>query len=180
MRKVVGYGRVSTTSQMDGTSPEEQKKSIKDECDRNGYELVNFYSDFAISGKDDKRPGLQKMLADAKAQKFQTVMFTKLDRLGRNLRDIKNILFNITDAGLTFSCIQQPEINNEGIYGDLLLNILGAFAEFEWLMIRDRTTRGRMIKWREGNGAIGSLPVGYTRANGKLKLIKRKQKFTIK
>ena len=135
MRKVVGYGRVSTLLQADGTSPDEQIQSINDECFRRGYELVDFYRDIAFSGSDDNRPGLQKMLIDARSNKFEIVMFTKLDRLGRNLRDIKNILHEITDAGLKFICVQQPEINNEGIYGNLLLNILGAFAEFESSMI---------------------------------------------
>jgi site-specific DNA recombinase len=165
MRKVVGYGRVSTQLQIAGTSPEEQILSIKEECSRKGYDLVEFYSDNAFSGSDDNRPGLQKMLSDVQLKKIQTVIFTKLDRLGRNLRDIKNILHEITNAGLTFICIQQPEINNEGFYGNLLLNILGAFAEFERSMIKDRTTRGRIIKWKEGNGAIGSLPLGYARVN---------------
>jgi site-specific DNA recombinase len=133
MRKVAGYGRVSTDA--DGTSTEEQTQSIKDECCRKSYELIDFYSDIAFFGSDDNRPGLQKMLIDARSNKFEIVMFTKLDRLGRNLRDIKNILHEITDAGLKFICVQQPEINNEGIYGNLLLNILGAFAEFESSMI---------------------------------------------
>lgn len=170
---VVGYGRVSTQLQADGTSPEEQRQAIQDECQRKGHKLLEFYSDIAFSGKDDNRPGLQKMLADARARKFQTVMFTKLDRLGRNLRDIKNILHEITDAGLKFTCIQQPEINSVGLYGDLLLNILGAFAEFERSMISDRTQRGRIIKWKEGSVTIGKLPLGYTRTNGKIEVDKK-------
>lgn len=163
MRKVAGYGRVSTQLQADGTGPNEQLQSITEKCQREGYELVNFYSDVAFSGSDDKRPGLQQLLQDARLNKFQLVMFTKLDRLGRNLRDIKNILNDIAVEGVKFLCVQQPEISNDGIYGNLQLNILGAFAEFERSMIRDRTNSGRMIRWKEGKGTIGSLPFGYKR-----------------
>jgi site-specific DNA recombinase len=138
--KVAGYGRVSTQSQVDGTSPEEQRQSIEKECLRRGDELVNFYDDNAFSGSDGNRPGLQKLLEDASRGEFQIVAFTKLDRLGRNLRDIKNILHDISNSGLKFICVHQPEINNEGFYGDLLLNVLGAFAEFERQMIKDRAT----------------------------------------
>lgn len=169
-KKAVGYGRVSTQSQADGTSPEEQKQSIAEECKRRGYELVAIYSDIAYSGGDDSRPGLRDLLHDAKTGQFEIVMFTKLDRLGRNLRDIKNILHELSNNSLKFACIQQPEINSEGPYGQLLLNIMGAFAEFERQMIKDRVTRGRMRRWKEGGGAIGSLPLGYKRENGKIEI----------
>ena len=168
--KVVGYGRVSTQGQVNGTSPDEQRQSIETECIRKNYDLVHFYSDLAFSGSDDDRPGLKQLLMDAKTGQFQIVMFTKLDRLGRNLRDIKNILYEISNNGLKFSCVHQPEINNEGIYGNLLLNILAAFAEFERSMIKDRTHNGRMRRWREGKGAIGSLPLGYKRSNGRIEI----------
>jgi site-specific DNA recombinase len=167
-KKVAGYGRVSTQSQADGTSPEEQKQSIEEECKRRGNELVAFYSDIAFSGSDDNRPGLRKLLQDANTKQFEIVMFTKLDRLGRNLRDIKNILHEISNSGLNFICVHQPEINNEGFYGNLLLNVLGSFAEFERSMIKDRVSRGRIRRWKEGGGAIGSLPLGYIRVNGKI------------
>ena len=59
--RVAGYGRVSTQLQArEGTSSEEQRRVIEAECDRNGWTLVNFYSDDGFSGKTDHRPGLQQ------------------------------------------------------------------------------------------------------------------------
>jgi len=166
--RVAGYGRVSTQGQIDGTSPEEQRRAIEDECLRNGDQLVNFISDMAYSGSDDDRPGLKQLLNESKTGQFEVVMFTKLDRLGRNLRDIKNILHEISVNGLKYKCIQQPEISNQGFYGDLMLNILAAFAEFEASIIRDRTNSGRMSNWRKQTSVIGSLPFGYKHAEGKI------------
>ncbi len=103
--KAAGYARVSTIGQLDGSSPEEQKKAIEKECIHRGYELFKFYSDTA-TGKNTIRPQLKQLLDDAKNKKFNVLLFTRLDRLGRNLRDIKNILYEISDSyGIEFVCM---------------------------------------------------------------------------
>jgi site-specific DNA recombinase len=162
MKKVAGYGRVSTAEQaLKGTSPEEQKAIIESQCKSQGHEIYKFYSDDGFSGKNDNRPGLQKLMSDAKDGKFDLVMFTKLDRLGRNLRDIKNILHKLKELSLEFYCVEQKEINKDGLYGDLILNILSTFSEFESGMIRQRTASGRMSRWKSNKSIMGSVPYGY-------------------
>ena len=99
--KVAGYGRVSTSDQIEGTSPQAQKDAVTVECERFGYELYKFYSDEGFSGFSiSNRPGLKKLLQDAKASKFDAVMFTKLDRLGRNLRELLNTWKLFEDRGI--------------------------------------------------------------------------------
>jgi site-specific DNA recombinase len=158
--KVAGYGRVSTLGQMDGTSFEEQKRIITEECEQKGWELAHFYSDEGYSGKNSKRPGFVELLNDAKKGTFQTVMFTKLDRFGRSMRDILNSLNDLHDLGIRIFCINQPEINSEGVYGKLLMQLLGAFAEFEHTMISERTKQGRNAAWKNKK-FMGRPPFGY-------------------
>ena len=96
--RAAGYGRVSTEAQIDGTSPEDQREKIQLECKKLGYNLTKIYSDDGFSGKTiEFRPGLQELMRDAKEGRFDCVMFTKLDRLGRNLRELLNVWQLITE-----------------------------------------------------------------------------------
>lgn len=163
MKKVAGYSRVSTAEQaLKGTSVEEQRDIIERQCKALDYELYKFYSDDGFSGKNDNRPSLQQLMGDAKEGKFDLVMFTKLDRLGRNLRDIKNILYKLDELKLGFYCVEQPEVNKNGLNGNMMLNILSAFSEFESGLIRQRTISGRMSRWKSNESIMGSVPYGYT------------------
>jgi site-specific DNA recombinase len=176
--KVAGYGRVSTLGQVDGTSPEEQKRIITEECSRKGWELIHFYSDEGYSGKNAKRPGFVQLLTDAKKGHFQIVVFTKLDRFGRSMRDILNNLNELSDLGVKIYCVNQPEINSEGVYGKLLMQLLAAFSEFEHSMISERTKQGRKAAWKGKGSIMGSSPYGYKidRENGKKIVIDKEKK----
>ena len=162
-KRVAGYGRVSTQAQAtEGTSSEEQRRVIEEECRKNSWNLVQFYTDDGFSGKNDNRPGLKRLIDEAKQGKFDAVMFTKLDRLGRNLRDILNIWHDLSEEGLEIICVQQPQVNTFGSLSKMMLSLLGIFAEWERDIIRERTDSGRKAKWRNNEAIIGSLPYGYT------------------
>lgn len=161
--KVAGYGRVSTIEQAEnGTSSEEQQEIITEECKKKKWEMVHFYADDGYSGKNNKRPGFVQLLKDAKKGTFQTVLFTKLDRFGRSMRDILNGINDLNDLGIKICCIKQPEINSEGVYGKLLMQLLGAFAEFEHEMISERTKSGKKAAWKSKKSFMGMAPYGYT------------------
>jgi DNA invertase Pin-like site-specific DNA recombinase len=68
---------------------------------------------------------------------------TKIDRLARSLRDLLNTLSAVTANGAGFKVLDQPAPDTTGPYGRLLLNVLGAMAEFERSMILSRTSEGR-------------------------------------
>ncbi len=165
MKKLVaGYGRVSTIEQaLKGTSAEEQENKIRKECEHKNYGLYRIYTDKGISGKTLKtRFGIQSLISDAKAGKFEMVMFTKLDRLSRNLRDLLNFWDLITeDLGLEMYCISDPSLNSDTTLGKVMLQILGLFSEFERNLIRERTSEGRKIRLKDGSIFPGSVPFGY-------------------
>lgn len=159
--KVAGYGRVSTERQAaEGTSSEEQERVVREECEKKGWEVTHFYSDDGYSGKNAKRPSLVKMLADAKKGKFKMLMFTKLDRFARSLIDLLRICRELNNLGVKIYCIDQPAINSEGPMGNLTMQIMGAFAEFERTMILERTRQGRRARAKKGIPGSGRIPHG--------------------
>ena len=92
-KRCVSYVRVSTVEQAsEGVSLGSQRQIIADYVNRNNYELVGSYGDEGISGRTiTKRPGIQKMLADAKEGQFDMVIIWKLSRLGRSMKDVLSI-----------------------------------------------------------------------------------------
>jgi site-specific DNA recombinase len=182
MKKVAGYGRVSTQMQaLKGTSSEEQKKVIENECKAKGYELAEFYSDDGFSGRNDERPGLKRLMIDAKENKYNLIMFAKLDRLGRNLRDVKNILYEFDAKSIEYYSVGEPWARKDSanpVSGNLMVNILSSFAEFESGIIRQRTTRGRMLRWQKNESFMGSLPFSYEKdVDGKIAVNESKRKI---
>src|SRR5438128_2196345 len=91
--KAVGYIRVSTEDQArEGYSLAAQEQAIRAYCQAQGWDLVELYADAGRSGKNMRgRERLAKMLADGRSGRFKRVVFWKLDRLGRNLRDLLEI-----------------------------------------------------------------------------------------
>lgn len=134
--KKIGYTRVSTKIQ----NPERQLYDI---------ELDITFTDHA-SGKDTHRPKLQEMLNYIRDEDI--VYVHSMDRLGRNLDDLKNIIKTITDKeakikfikeGLEFTGDQSPMSN-------LMLSLIGSIAEFEHSFIKERQKEGIALAKKKG------------------------------
>ena len=69
VRKAVGYVRVSTAGQVEGTSLDEQRRRIESHCDGQDYQFLLHYSDEGVSGSVMERPQFQQMLTDAQEGK---------------------------------------------------------------------------------------------------------------
>jgi site-specific DNA recombinase len=170
-KKAAGYIRVSTLQQVEsGTSLEEQKSIIEKEAKHRDLNLTKIYSDEGISGKSIVRPALRELLDDSKQGRFDIILFTKLDRLARNLRDTLNIFHEANELGIDLFCIDNPAISTNGPMGSVMLSVLATFAQFERELIRSRTTAGRINKWKSGESIMGHLPFGYIK-NDKTKKI---------
>lgn len=83
---VVIYARYSSYGQNE-QSIDQQFKVCEEYCKRNGYTVIEHYSDEAISGTTDKRPSFQRMIQDSYSQCFQYVIVYKLDRFSRDRYD---------------------------------------------------------------------------------------------
>lgn len=105
------------------------------------YNVLDF-EDFAVSGKNIERKGFTKMMELVEKKKIDIILFTKLDRLARSLQDLLNVTSNLESLGIKFIVVEQ-NIDTSTSQGKLLFQILGAFAEFERTIIRERMESGR-------------------------------------
>jgi DNA invertase Pin-like site-specific DNA recombinase len=136
--KVALYARVSTDDQ--GQNPESQLFKLRKMSEARGYEVVGMYIDHK-SGKDDNRPDFQRMLNDARAHKFDVILVTKLDRVMRSVKNLLKVLEDLERWKVSLECVDQP-IETGSAMGKMMITILGAVAEFERELIRERVTDG--------------------------------------
>lgn len=152
MRAAV-YARYSTENQSDA-SIEDQVEICRRLCEAQGWKMVGTYEDRALSGASRFRPGLQKLLRDAEAKRFDVVVAEHLDRLSRNLSDVAGIYDRLTFMGIKFHTHSQGEIT------PIHIGLLGTMAQQYLADLRDKTKRGLLGRVRKGLSA-GGLAFGY-------------------
>jgi DNA invertase Pin-like site-specific DNA recombinase len=101
-----------------------------------------------ISGARADRPQLTRMMASLR--KGDTVIVTKLDRLGRSTRELLNLIHAVDQAGASFKSLGDLLFDTSNSQGRLLLAVLAAVAEFERDLIRSRTGEGRKRAMQNG------------------------------
>lgn len=136
--KTLGYIRVSSDDQ----NPERQLDNI-------GFKLDRVFIDKA-SGKDTKRPEL-KLLLDY-ARDGDTIVVHSLDRLARNLDDLRRLVSELTQKEIKINFIKENLIftGDDSPMSKLLLSVMGAFAEFERSLIRERQLEGIRLAQQRG------------------------------
>lgn len=105
------------------------------------YDIITF-KDFNVSGKSIERKEFVKMMELSEKKRIDFIIFTKLDRLARSLQDLLNITSKLQSWGVKFIVVEQ-NLDTSTSQGKLLFHILGAFAEFERTIIRERMESGR-------------------------------------
>jgi DNA invertase Pin-like site-specific DNA recombinase len=138
----IGYMRVSTNDQRTDLQEDALKK---EGCDQ-------LFSDIASGAKTD-RPGLEEALSYLR--KGDTLVVWKLDRLGRSLKHLIEVVNLLDDRGIYFKSIQES-IDTSTSGGKLIFHVFGALAEFERDIIRERTMAG--LKAARARGRKGGRP----------------------
>jgi DNA invertase Pin-like site-specific DNA recombinase len=100
------------------------------------------YLDEGVSGSATSRPALDQMLADAHMGKFSHLLVWKLDRLGRSLQHLLQVLEQLEAANISFVSARDPGLSMGGSGQKLMFSLLGAFSEFERNLIRERVVAG--------------------------------------
>ena len=161
--KAAGYVRISSEEQArEGYGLAAQDQAIRAYCQAHSWELAGVYTDAGKSGKSTKGRGeLARLLSDAQAGRFQRVVFWKLDRLGRNLRDLLDICDQLDALGVGIVSVQEA-IDTGTPGGRMMRSVLGALAEFEREAIIERTKAGMAEKKRRGEW-VGGVPTGFRR-----------------
>ena len=132
----IGYVRVSSFDQ----NPERQLENVS---------LNKVFTDKA-SGKDTKRPELEALLAFAR--EGDTVVVHSMDRLARNLDDLRRLVQMLTKRGIRIEFVKEGLhfTGEDSPMANLLLSVMGAFAEFERALIRERQREGIALAKKRG------------------------------
>ena len=101
--RVALYARYSSDNQRDA-SIDDQLRQCRERAAREGWTVVETYSDRAISGASLIRSGIQSLLADAQAGRFDIVLSEALDRISRDQEDVAGVFKRLRFAGVTISC----------------------------------------------------------------------------
>lgn len=142
------YARVSTSGH--GQDVGLQIDDLHALLQARGWDLVDTYIDDGVSGAKESRPELDRMLADAEEGRLDVVAVWKLDRLGRSLSHLLRVLDGLTALGIEFVSVKDSGIDTTSPAGRLMLQMLGAFAEFERAMISERVKAGVQRARRQG------------------------------
>jgi DNA invertase Pin-like site-specific DNA recombinase len=156
MKRAVLYLRVSTFDQ----HPETQLYDLRGMAAQRGVEIVEEYSD-TISGSKPKRPGLDRLMADARRGKFDVVMVWAFDRIARSVRHFLEVLDELTHLNLEFVSFRE-NVDTGGPLGRAMIVIIGAIAELERNLIIERVRAGMRRAKLEGR-RIGRPPLEINR-----------------
>jgi len=133
------YARVSTDRQ----STDNQLRELRQAAERLGWVVVGEFIDHGVSGAKGRkdRPQLDALLKGVARKDFDIVASWSVDRLGRSLIDLVNMLQELHSTGVDLYLHQQG-INTTTPAGKALFGMMGVFAEFERGMIQERVRAG--------------------------------------
>jgi DNA invertase Pin-like site-specific DNA recombinase len=137
--RVAIYGRVSTTNH--GQDVGLQTRELEQFAQARGWRLVDSYLDLGISGSKDKRPELDRLMADAHRRKFDVVIVWKFDRFARSVSHLLRALETFNSLGIAFVSLSE-QMDTTTPTGKMVFTVLGAVAELERSLIVERVRAG--------------------------------------
>lgn len=145
--RVALYARVSTKNQ--GQDPKTQLLPLRDFAKARGYLETIEYVDVGISGAKSSRPQLDKLMRDARKGMFAAVLVARFDRFARSVSHLLRALEEFKQLKVDFVSLNES-IDTSTPMGKLVFTILGAVAEMERELIRERVHAGLHRARREG------------------------------
>jgi DNA invertase Pin-like site-specific DNA recombinase len=139
------YARVSTNH---GQDPELQLAELREFASKRGWEITEFV-DVGVSGSKDSRPQLDEMMRLAKARKLDVIAVWKLDRFGRSLRHLVDALAELQAVGVAFVSLRD-NLDLTTPAGRMMFHVIGAMAEFERELARERIVAGLTVARSRG------------------------------
>lgn len=178
MKYVACYCRVSTDEQKRfGFSIQAQKEALEKYCKENKYKY-EFYIDEGISASSmKKRKALNEMLN--KCNVFDMILFTKLDRLSRNVLDANNINKLLIDNHCTMKAIDEDDIDTSTADGTFIFNLKVSLAQREIGKTSERIKFVFQNKRDKGEVTSGTKKYGYDIVNKKF-VVNKKEAENIK
>ena len=137
--RVAIYGRVSTTNH--GQDVSLQTRDLEQFAQARGWRLVDSYLDVGISGSKDKRPQLDRLMADAHKRRFDIVIVWRFDRFARSVSHLLRALEAFNALGIAFVSLSE-QMDTTTPTGKMIFTVLGAVAELERSLIVERVRAG--------------------------------------
>jgi len=133
------YARVSTTDK--GQDPELQLAPLRDYARAREWTIYQEYIDDGISGAKERRPAMDQLMGDAKRRLFDAVLVWRFDRFARSTRHLINALHEFRHLEIAFIS-HQENLDTSSPLGEAMFTIIGAIAQLERDIIRERVRAG--------------------------------------
>ena len=144
MAKVALYARYSSENQRDA-SIEDQLRLCRLHAERQGWEVVDSYTDRAISGASLLRPGIQELIQDAGRGRFDIVLAEAMDRLSRDQEDIAGLFKRMQFAGVRIVTLSEGDVSH------LHVGLKGTMNALFLKDLADKTRRGQRSRVEAGS-----------------------------
>jgi DNA invertase Pin-like site-specific DNA recombinase len=138
------YIRISTGDQ----NPDLQRLELPEYCERRGWEVIETFED-RMTGSKDKRPALDRLMADARRRRFDVIAVWRFDRFARSTSHLLRALEEFHSLGIDFVSVREA-IDTSTPAGKMVFTVLGAVAELERAIIRERVIAGQNAARRRG------------------------------
>src|SRR5215471_1326769 len=133
------YARVSTAN--NAQDPTMQTRELREYCERRGWQIIGEYVDTGISGAKDRRPELDRLMADAHKRRFDVIAVWKFDRFARSVSHLLRALDTFRALGVEFVSLSES-LDTATPAGRMVFTVLGAVAELERSLIAERVRAG--------------------------------------
>jgi len=153
--RVAIYARVSTTGH--GQDVGLQLEELRHVAAQRGWDVVEEFVDQGISGGQQSRPALDRLLDHAREGRVDVVAIWKLDRLARSVRHLLEVADSLNAWGVGLVSVRDAHIDTTTPAGRFTLQILGAVAELERSLIRERVVAG--VRRAQARGKHCGRPV---------------------
>jgi DNA invertase Pin-like site-specific DNA recombinase len=146
-KRVGLYARVSTKN--NGQDPETQLIALREHAGHRGMTVTDEYVDVGISGAKDRRPELDRLMTDARRRRFDVVLVARFDRFARSTRHLIMALEEFQSLAVDFISLNES-VDTSTPMGKMIFTVIGAVAELERSLIRERVMMGLDRARRQG------------------------------
>ena len=149
MLRAALYARYSSDLQRDA-SIEDQLRLCRERAGREGWRVADSYSDRSVSGASLLRPGVQALMEDGQAGRFDVVLAESLDRISRDQEEIAGVYKRLTFAGARMVTLSEGDIN------ELHIGLKGTMGALYLKDLADKTRRGLRGRIEDGKSGGGN------------------------
>jgi DNA invertase Pin-like site-specific DNA recombinase len=149
-----------------------QTRELEQFATARGWDVVDSYLDLGICGAKDKRPQLDRLMADAHRRKFDVVIVWKFDRFARSVSHLLRALETFSSLGIGFVSLSES-LDTSTPAGKMVFTVLGAVAELERSLIAERVRAGLRNARAKGKrlgrprAIVDSAEIGRLRSRGR-------------